>query len=408
MMILLCSVIFWATLVLSRIQQTPLLPLNTQFSSLKFDEAIISFMKKRSITGLSVALTYDDRLVYASGFGYADKVAKIRVKTTDRFRLASVSKTVTAIGIMHLVELGELDLSDRVFGDDSVLGHAYGTKKFSKREKQITVQHLLEHSLGFVDEDMCGKGCDPTYLDGFLALDQWDLVSALLDGYSPSHTPGTFASYSNFGYFIAGRVIEAASGVTPYEQYIKDEILMPMGITNMTLATDVKQENEVVYYDPGDPDGPWKFHVNRRDSVGAWIATPIDLVTILTSINGLPGRPNFLNQSMIDLMFEVSPVKNSSFAKGWDVVREAVGEDGDVELLDAGKSGGYSGTRSWVNINFRNKTTYAIVVNYEMEKGMDLRELMNNLTFPITDWPDLDLFENGKSEENTLNLNVRC
>jgi CubicO group peptidase (beta-lactamase class C family) len=239
---------------------------------------------------------------------------------------------------------------------------------------------------------MCGDGCDPTYLEKFLKLDQWDLVTALLDEYSPSHAPGTFASYSNFGFFIAGRVIEAASGASKYAEYVKDEILRPMGILNMTLALDERQEHEVKYYDPGDPDGPYQFHVNRRDSVGAWIATPIDLTKMLTTVNGLPGRPDFLNQTSIDIMFKKSPIKNSSYAKGFTVRSDRNG------LIDAAKDGGYSGTASFVNINFRNKTTYAIVVNSEMpvnerlRGGIDLKALMDNLTFPIEEWPAFDLF----------------
>jgi D-alanyl-D-alanine carboxypeptidase len=372
--------------------QQPLLS-KTRFNASTFNNAIWSFMQDRSIPGLSVALTYDDRLVYAKGFGHADEKAQLRVTTFDRFRQASVSKSVTAVAIMHLVQTGAMSLDDRVFGDDSILGYTYGTKTFIDWEREITVQHLLEHSLGFVDEDMCGEGCDPTYLEKFLKLDQWKLVTALLDEYSPSRPPGTFASYSNFGFFIAGRVIEVAAGVPSYEDYVKNVILKPMGIVNMTLALDERQKHEVKYYDLGDPEGPYKFHVNRRDSVGAWIATPIDLTKMLTAINGLPGRSDFLDQTSIDLMFTKSAIKNSSFGKGWDTVRSD--EEG---LVDAAKSGGYSGTRSYVNINFRNRTTYAIVVNSEMPTdnqyhgGHDLKALMDNLTFPVEDWPTYDMF----------------
>jgi CubicO group peptidase (beta-lactamase class C family) len=257
------------------------------------------------------------------------------------------------------------------------------------------VQHLLEHSLGFVDEDMCGDGCDPTYLEKLLPLDQWRLVSALLDEYSPSHPPGTFASYSNFAYFIAGRVIEAASRDSPYEHYVQEKILRPLGITNMTLATDERQNHEVKYYDPKEPNHPYNFHINRRDSVGAWIATPIDLTKILTSINNLPGRKDILNTTTLHTLFQKSPITNSSFAKGFTVRSNEHG------IIDAAKDGGYWGTRSFVNINFRNRTTYAIVVNSEMPKdkdkgfddARDLKRVMDELTWPVEVWPGYDLFD---------------
>ncbi|KAF2418674.1 beta-lactamase/transpeptidase-like protein [Tothia fuscella] len=379
-------------------------PLNSKrhaFNASHFDQVIHQFMEARSLPGLSVALTFDDRLIYASGFGYADKEHDQFVQTTDRFRLASVSKSVTAIAIMNLVENGALSLSDTVFGNNGILGHTYGKKEFSPWEKEITVQHLLEHTTGFVNENMCAiehgvclpDNLDPTYAPRYLDLDQWDLITALLDAYDPSHKPGTFANYSNFGYFIAGRVVEAVSGVMPYEKYVKDDILTPLGITDMDLATDVRQEHEAVYYDTKDPHSPYSFHVNRRDSVGAWIATPTSLVKILTAIDFLSHKPNILNTTTRNQMFNQSNVNGSTFAKGWTVRYE------NGVLSGAYKDGGYSGTNSYININFLNKTSYAIVTNQELPykghfKGaLDLKSLMGNLTFQIEEWPSGDLFE---------------
>jgi D-alanyl-D-alanine carboxypeptidase len=350
-------------------------------------------MRERGVSGLSVALTYDDRLIYASSFGYADKESKLLVTTKDRFRLASVSKAITSVAIMYLVEQGLLSLSSRVFGPDSVLGFRYGTKTFSPYELQITVQDLLEHTTGFVNEDMCGEDCDPTIVDKFLGLNQWDLVSTLLDQYDPSHEPGTFASYSNFAFFIAGRVVEAAAGVNRYEDFVKENVLKRMGIEDMQIATDERAANEVVYYDEDEPSKPYSFHVHRRDSVGAWIATPTSLVKLLTSIDGLNGRQDFLNASTITSMFMKSPVNGSDFAKGFTVKYL------DGELTQAYKDGGYWGTNSFVNINIANKTSYAIVTNQEIPHngsfmgGQDLKSMMDNLTFGIEEWPSWDLFD---------------
>jgi CubicO group peptidase (beta-lactamase class C family) len=365
----------------------------TAFNATYFDEEIQLFMKERDVPGLSVALTYNDRLIYASSFGYADKGGNSLVTTSDRFRLASVSKSITSIAIMHLIETGRITLSSRVFGYNSILGFRYGSKVLSPFERQITVQHLLEHTTGFVDEDMCGKGCDPTYLDEFLHLNQWSLVSALIDNYDPSHIPGTFASYSNFGYFIAGRVIEAVSGSNEYEDFVQKNVLHSLGIKDMQLATDQRAEREVVYYDDLKKErSPYSFHISRRDSVGAWIATPTSLVKILTAIDNLSRRPNFLNSTTVEAMFTKSSAIGSNFAKGFTVSFE------DGKLTQAFKDGGYWGTNAYVDINFANKTSYAIVTNQEIPNtgnfrgGHDLKSLMDNLTFAIEEWPDRDLF----------------
>jgi CubicO group peptidase (beta-lactamase class C family) len=349
-------------------------------------------MRERGVPGLSVALTYDDRLIYSSAFGYADRDSDLLVTTEDRFRLASVSKAITSIAILYLVEQGRLSLSSRVFGNNSILGHTYGTKTFSPYELLITVQHLLEHTTGFVNDDMCGEGCDPTYLDKFLGLNQWDLVGALLDQYNPSHEPGTFASYSNFGFFIAGRVVETVAGVKMYEDFIQKSMLSTLDIEDMQIATDERADKEVVYYNEPDPKKPYSFHVHRRDSVGAWIATPTSLVKIMTAIDSLSRRPNFLNMTTLASLFEKSPVNGSDYAKGFTVIYR------EGELVQAFKDGGYWGTNSYVNTNFENKTSYAIIVNQEIPYngsflgGHDLKTLMDNLTFGIEEWPKWDLF----------------
>lgn len=372
--------------------QIPLKSRN-KFNESHFSASIASFMEDRSIPGLSVAVTYDDRLVYASGFGYADSEEKRPVSTRDRFRLASVSKSITAIAIMHLEELGALTISQPVFGPRGILGHIYGRDPYSAAVLNITVQHLLDHTSGFVNDDMCGKDCDPTYLPKFLDLDQWELIGALLDEYTPSHEPGTFANYSNFGYFIAGRVIEAASGIFPYEKYVREEVLAKMGVRDMRVARNDSRKHEVKYYDPYDPAGPYHLHVERRDSVGAWIATPIDLVKIATRIDGLPGQKDFLNKTTRALMYEPTPVEGSDYAKGW---RVTLGRGKPVEAF---KEGSYSGTNSILEIDFVNKTSFAIVVNREIPNdgkfhgAIDLKTLMDGLIRDVEEWPDWDLFD---------------
>jgi CubicO group peptidase (beta-lactamase class C family) len=365
-----------------------------RFNSSYFDETIASFIKARSIPALSVALTYDDRLIYASAFGYASKENDLLATPNDRFRLASVSKSITAIAILHLVDLGALDLTERVFGNGSILGSSYGSKTFSTWERQITVQHLLEHTSGYVNDDICGEKCDPTYLPKFIDLDQWKLISKLLDLYDPTHEPGTFTSYSNFAYFILGRIVEVYSGTRNYSTYVRDVILNPLNITRMETASDDRTDDDITYYDFQDAEAPYSFHVSRRDSVGAWTATPTDLVKILTAINGLPGRPDFLSPSTRSLMFTKSPLANSSFAKGWTVILDSNGT-----LIEAVKDGDYPGTNAYWSINFVNKTSYAIAVNREIEKGngfngaFDLKTLMDNLTSEVVEWPEWDYFK---------------
>jgi D-alanyl-D-alanine carboxypeptidase len=378
------------TSAFSTSSQAPLHDLNL---SLPFNSTISSFMHARSIPALSLAITKNDRLVYATAYGHASNSTP--VTPSNRFRLASVSKSITAISIMHLLQLGHLTLSSPVFGAHGILGTKYGHKPYAEDECKITVQHLLEHTSGFVNDDMCGTGCDPTYLAKWLHLDQWDLIGAILDQYDPSHTPGTVASYSNFGYFVLGRIVEEISGIMPYEKYVREEILGPLlGITSMQTGTDERQDLEVVYYDDDDPKAPYSFHVSRRDSVGAWIATPTDLVKILTAVDGLEKRDNILNETTRALMFERTSVEGSSFAKGWTV---EVRDDGS--LVEADKDGDYWGTNAYVSLKFETGVTWAVAVNKEIPNegdfhgARDLKTLMDGIVDGIDEWPEEDLFD---------------
>ncbi|KAJ9624765.1 hypothetical protein H2203_004715 [Taxawa tesnikishii (nom. ined.)] len=388
-------------------QQIPLSSSNAattpryQLGSSAFNATIEAFLTNNSIPGLSLAITKSDRLVYASSYGYADATLQIPVNTTHRFRQASVSKTVTAVTALYLVQQGNLSLDDTVFGDNGVLGTKYGCEPYSTWTTNVTVRNLLEHSSGFLDADMSGGecdetyGCDPTYRPEWLGLDQWSLVDAILSTYQPTHEPGTVANYSNFGYFVLGRVIEEVSGITPYASFVQDEILWPLlGIRGMEIASDETKVNEVVYYarEGEDEDAPYGFHVARRDSVGAWIASPMHLVKMLTAIDGLARRNDILNAAMREMMFTRSNVEGSKYGLGWDEIVE----DREGKTRRATKSGGYPGTNSWVVIDFENEVSYAVVVNREVPKahggGKALKELIDGIVAGVEEWPDHDLF----------------
>lgn len=85
------------------------------------DSAMTGLLKDWRIAGASVAIVKEGRLVYAKGFGYADKESKDPVTPNHLFRIASVSKLVTAVAVMKLAEEGKLDLDDKVFGDEGLL-----------------------------------------------------------------------------------------------------------------------------------------------------------------------------------------------------------------------------------------------------------------------------------------------
>ena len=129
------------------------------------EKLIYDFMQEREIVGLGIAITKDERLVYARGFGYADQGQEIIADPTHLFRVASVSKALTGTTVMKMVEMGALSLDDKVFGPDGIPRNDFGQTKRPRQSKIImqrplagdtvedpltlvTVRHLLQHTAG--------------------------------------------------------------------------------------------------------------------------------------------------------------------------------------------------------------------------------------------------------------------
>ena len=115
------------------------------FSDKYIDSAIINFKQKWKIPGISVAIAKDGRLIYAKGFGYADTINKEPVTTNSLFRTASCAKTITAIGVMKLIENNKLSLGDKVFGKDGILNGSNYMNIADSNVYRITVKNLLQN-----------------------------------------------------------------------------------------------------------------------------------------------------------------------------------------------------------------------------------------------------------------------
>ena len=186
-------------------------------------------MSSCSVPGLSMAIASHSQLVYQAAFGFANLEKKDPVTESSLFRIASVTKPITATAIFLLIEQKQLTLGARVFGPDSVLGTAYGKPPYNPGVEQITVEHLLTHTSG---------GWDKNHEDPMSRqpeLDHKELISSTLKHRPLDFPPGTHYAYSNFGFCVLGRVIEKVSG-THYADYVREQVLQPCGVTDMRIA----------------------------------------------------------------------------------------------------------------------------------------------------------------------------
>ena len=190
------------------------------------------FMSKWDIKGLSLAISRNDSLVFAKGFGWADKEREEMMEANHIMRIASASKLVTAAAIMKLVEEGKISLQSRVLGEGGILNRKDFTESIKDhRMDSITVEHLLRHEGGFT----LGAG-DPMFNTVELkkakhltkAPTNDELVRIVL-GRRLGFQPGNGRRYSNFGYMLLSLVIEKVSG-NNYWDYVKENILYPAGV----------------------------------------------------------------------------------------------------------------------------------------------------------------------------------
>jgi len=183
------------------------------------------FMTFNDVPALSIAITRNGGLVYAKAFGLAKRLAEIEPASIwHRFRIASVSKPITATAILRLVEQGRLGLADRVFGAGSRLGMDFGFGSLTPPAQNpgllatITVQQLLEHTCGGWPNNLI----DPMFSEP--NLNQEQLITWVLQNRSLNDVPGSVWDYSNFGYCLLGRIIEHVSGQT-YANFVQANIL---------------------------------------------------------------------------------------------------------------------------------------------------------------------------------------
>jgi CubicO group peptidase (beta-lactamase class C family) len=276
-----------------------------------------AFRQQFSVPASSIAISRNGQFVYDQAIGMGDHQHLTQVQQSSLFRVASLSKPITAVTIFSLIEQGKLNLTDKVFGPSGVLGIKYGKPPYKPYITDITVDHLLTHTSGGWPND----NTDPMMHNN--GWDQTKLITETIANVPLTYPPGTHWAYSNFGYCVLGRVIEQVTG-QPYAAYVQANILGPCGISTMQIAANKESQrapNEVVYYGQYSED-PYKINITRMDSHGGWIATSTEMVQFLNHVAGAPGIPALLKPATIQTMTTPAPAYPpgpARYARGWMV-----------------------------------------------------------------------------------------
>lgn len=371
-------------------------------STAVIDKYVKSFMDRWQINGVSVSITKDEELVYAKGFGYADLEKKESVKPGHLFRIASVSKLLTAAAIMKLFEEDLLDLDERVFGPDGILDTTYYNGYRDIRYEEITVRHLLNHSAGW--SQISG---DPMFNSLYIArkmkidlpLDADNIIDYTLSR-KLNFNPGTRYSYSNVGYAVLGKVIEVNSGM-PYEDFVILNILKPAGIHDMHIGKSFYHErypNEVTYYNAGKAiktnafDGSGEIvplyyggnNIELLGPAGGWVASAPELAKLLTVLDGFDKQQDILNRETLEMMVDPDFAGYGLF--GW----RGIDQSGTWW-----RTGYLNGSTAMI-VRQKNGLNWVILMNTSTYRQSRIQRYISSMMFSaireVDLWPYLNLF----------------
>ncbi len=298
-----------------------------------FDRQVKDYMTAWGLKGVSLSVMRNDSLLYSKGYGWADD--KEPMEPSHILRMASVSKLITAVGIMILQERGQLTLKDQVFGpggilDDSLYNAVIADTLYTK----ITVEDLLRHKGGFSK-----KGGDPMFSTRWIMMqNHWkevptkEQLTKVQLSRPLKFEPGTWQEYSNYGYLALSMVIEKLSGMS-YEDFMQENVLIPAGCVSFKIAGNYyadKHPGEVRYYVQKDDEPAEEFNNSGRKvprcyggnnvtgllGAGAWVGSTPELALLVASIDGKPEVPDIISKESVAAMTEY--FDPDTYSLGWN------------------------------------------------------------------------------------------
>ena len=201
----------------------------------EFDAACASFAQQENIPGLLAGLVRDGGLARVTTFGLADIEAKRAVGRETAFRIASMTKNMTALAVLSLRDAGKLALDAPLA---EYVPQFAAVKPATRDSAPVTLRHLLSHMAGLVTDDPWG--------DRVLGMTPAELDAMIANGVLFARPPGLVFEYSNLGYGLVGRAITNVSGM-PYQAYIKRTILDPLGMSRTTFDAVSAQSGDYAF-----------------------------------------------------------------------------------------------------------------------------------------------------------------
>jgi CubicO group peptidase (beta-lactamase class C family) len=319
-------------------------------SAASIDALVESALEAHGIPGASLTVAFNGNVVLSRGYGFANVETGEPMTPESRFLLASVSKSITAVTALKMVDAGTFGLDDAAYALIQPIEPPPGMAA-NPEVLGITVRQMLHHEGGW---DRTKSG-DPASWERRVmralgvrnAPTMFDLARYML-AQPLDFLPGTRAVYSNAGYDITGVVITRQSQAF-YADTVRQLVLGPMGLDG--IRVDVRapryMENEARRYAAGGQHMLPGGHPPMNLAAGGWTARSRDMVEFLVALSGSKTGTPFLSPAMMTEMTRPSPTvppreNGTYFGLGWDTVEPMHGR------FRYAKDGGLPGISTWI------------------------------------------------------------
>lgn len=357
-------------LILSIAQIYPTKQVKTQASMDEFtshlDNRIPVIMNDYNIPGANILMVKSGKIVWNKAYGFANIDKKIKMSNENYFRVQSISKSVTAWGIMKLADQGKIELDTPI--EQYIKSWEFPESQFS--EEKITVRHLLTHTAGLYIGDFLTR-YSPT---GNIP----DLKENLLNEAIMKNEPGRSFSYSNVGYNMLELLIEEVSG-REYSEYMEQEIMIPLGMhhSNFELKEEFSSKIPTGYNLVGDAI---PIYVYSHKASGGLFATAEDIANFLIAEIALSTD----TEKVLSTQYVNEITKLQVYDLGfYNIVFDGYGFGHYIEILTDGKkmiSHGGQGTGWMTHFHASPETGDGIVILTNSQRSWPF------IAYILSDW----------------------
>nr|WP_298998337.1 serine hydrolase domain-containing protein [uncultured Allomuricauda sp.] len=305
---------------------------------------VTDLMNEKSIPGLSITVASKNKILWSEGFGFADLENKTPIKLNSKFRIGSISKSLTSIALGKLIEKGKINLSDTV---QKLVPY------FPKKKYQITIQELASHTSGIRNYN---------YKNGEYFSDvNYNTIKESIDIFKEDSLlfePKTKYGYSTYGYVLLSAAIEEVTGQN-FLDYMQNNIFEPMGMySTVPDFNDKIIDNRVQFYRLRDSTIANASYIDNSNkwAGGGFLSSSLDLAKMSQHLL----RQDVINKSTIELLWnptQLADGERTNYGLGW---RRDVTDSGNTYIHHGGSS---IGGRSFLLIYPEDEIIVSITCN---------------------------------------------